>query len=142
MVSSEPLEEFSLKLPMSPGMELEASRTASEVAASMQMSPDKIDAVGMAVVEAFINASEHSHSADRTVYLTFTVLGAAGPEKLRITLHDRGAGFDPGTRKRHEQPVEGMRKRGWGLKIIEGLMDEVEIRSTTQGTTIVMSKLR
>jgi len=34
------------------------------------------------------------------------------------------------------------RKRGWGLKIIKGLMDEVEIDSGPRGTTVVMSKSR
>ncbi|MFL6293916.1 MAG: hypothetical protein ACJ759_23725 [Thermoanaerobaculia bacterium] len=28
------------------------------------------------------------------------------------------------------------------MKIIRGLMDEVEIRSGTEGTTVVMSKMR
>jgi anti-sigma regulatory factor (Ser/Thr protein kinase) len=35
-----------------------------------------------------------------------------------------------------------VRKRGWGLKIIRGLMDEVEIQSGADGTTVVMSKMR
>ena len=43
---------------------------------------------------------------------------------------------------RIEEKLKAMRKRGWGLKIIEGLMDEVEIRSDAEGTTIIMSKLR
>ncbi len=33
-------------------------------------------------------------------------------------------------------------KRGWGLQIIEGLMDEVKIESSSSGTTVVMSKAR
>lgn len=137
-------EEHELQLPMAPGMEIEASRTASAVAAGMDMSADKIDAVSMAVIEAFINASEHSNSKDRTVYLTFSVLGADQPEKLRIAVRDTGSGFSPDQveRPRIEEKLKAMRKRGWGLKIIEGLMDEVEIVSDVEGTTIIMSKLR
>ena len=41
-----------------------------------------------------------------------------------------------------EDKIKARRKRGWGLKIIRGLMDEVEIRSGSEGTTVVMSKLR
>ena len=41
-----------------------------------------------------------------------------------------------------EEKLKSLRKRGWGLKIIRGLMDEVEIRSNPAGTTVVMSKLR
>lgn len=129
---------------MAPGMELEASRTASAVAAGMDMSADKIDAISMAVIEAFINASEHSNSKDRTVYLTLAVLGDPNPAKLRIEVRDRGAGFSPERieKPRIEEKLKAMRKRGWGLKIIEGLMDEVEILSDAEGTTIIMSKLR
>jgi anti-sigma regulatory factor (Ser/Thr protein kinase) len=35
-----------------------------------------------------------------------------------------------------------LRKRKHGLRIMQGLMDEVEIVSGSEGTTIVMSKLR
>ena len=38
--------------------------------------------------------------------------------------------------------LKATRKRGWGLKIIRGLMDEVEIDSSRHGTTVVMRKLR
>jgi anti-sigma regulatory factor (Ser/Thr protein kinase) len=38
--------------------------------------------------------------------------------------------------------LKAVRKRGWGLKIIRGLMDEVDIVSGPDGTTVVMSKMR
>jgi serine/threonine-protein kinase RsbW len=138
------LREVTLTLPMVPDMELAASKTATAMAEFMQMSPDRIDEVRMAVVEACINALEHSRASDREVFVTFQVLGEEDPEKLRIMVHDNGIGFAP---EDVEPPtIEGklkaMRKRGWGLKIIKGLMDEVEIRSGTEGTTVVMSKLR
>ena len=138
------LREEQLALPMVPEMEIEASRIATSIAESIRMSPDRIDEVRMAVVEACINALEHSRASDREVFVTFQVLGEEDPEKLRIMVHDNGIGFAP---EDVEPPtIEGklkaMRKRGWGLKIIKGLMDEVEIRSGTEGTTVVMSKLR
>jgi serine/threonine-protein kinase RsbW len=134
-----------LALPMVPEMEIEASKTATSMAESMQMSPDRIDEVRMAVVEACINALEHSRSSDREVFVKFEVLGDKAPgDKLRITVRDTGIGFSP---EELEEPViaeklKSKRKRGWGLKIIHGLMDEVEIRSGSDGTTVVMSKLR
>lgn len=138
------LREVTLTLPMVPDMEIEASRTATAMAESIAMSPDKIDEVRMAVVEACINALEHSRSPDRNVYVTFEVLGAKGPESLRITVRDGGVGFAP---EAIEEPdiqakLKAERKRGWGLKIIRGLMDQVEIHSGHDGTTIVMCKSR
>ncbi|HEX9945000.1 MAG TPA: ATP-binding protein [Thermoanaerobaculia bacterium] len=134
------LKEVELALPMVPEMEIEASKTATAIAESIRMSPDRIDEVRMAVVEACINALEHSRASDREVFVTFQVL----PEKLRIMVHDNGVGFAP---DELEEPtmagkLKAVRKRGWGLKIIRGLMDEVEIRSGAEGTTVVMSKLR
>jgi len=136
------LREVRLTLPMMPDMEIEASETATSMAEAMSMSPDKIDEVRMAVVEACINAIEHSHSKDRQVHLTFEVLGKGHPRVLRITVRDHGIGFDPNTLENPtiEDKLKAERKRGWGLKIIHGLMDDVEIRSGVQGTTLVMSK--
>lgn len=138
------LREEQLALPMVPEMEIEASRIATSIAESIRMSPDRIDEVRMAVVEACINALEHSRASDREVFVTFQVLGETDPEKLRIMVHDNGVGFAPDDVEEPtiEDKLKAMRKRGWGLKIIRGLMDEVEIRSGTEGTTVVMSKLR
>jgi serine/threonine-protein kinase RsbW len=136
------MREVTLALPMVPDMEIEASKTATAIAESMRMTPDRIDEVRMAVVEACINALEHSRAKDREIYVTFQVLGDA--EKLRILVRDTGVGFSPGE---IEEPsidakIKAINKRGWGLKIIRGLMDEVEIHSGSEGTTVVMSKLR
>jgi serine/threonine-protein kinase RsbW len=129
------LKEVTLALPMVPEMELEASKTAAAIAESIRMNPDRIDEVRLAVVEACINALLHSEAADGEVFVTFQVLGQRDPEKLRIMVHDNGIGFDPEA----PTPRPG---GGWGLKIIHGLMDEVDIRSGPEGTTVVMSKLR
>jgi serine/threonine-protein kinase RsbW len=138
------LREVTLTLPMVPDMEIAASKTATAMAEFMRMSPDRIDEVRMAVVEACINAFEHSHSPDRKVYMTFEVLGDTEPETLRITVRDTGVGFAPDSveEPNMEQKLKAQRKRGWGLKIIRGLMDEVDIHSGDDGTTVVMSKSR
>jgi serine/threonine-protein kinase RsbW len=138
------MREVTLALPMVPEMEIEASKTATAIAEFMRMSPDRIDEVRMAVVEACINALEHSRAADREVYVTFEVLGDKDPETLRITVRDTGVGFSPEdlSEPMIEDKLKSQRKRGWGLKIIRGLMDDVEIRSNPGGTTVVMSKSR
>lgn len=131
-------------LPMAPDMELVASQAASALAGFVGMSPDRVDEVRMAVVEACINAFEHSHAAERKVDITFRVRGIDRPESLEITVHDNGVGFAPGEVEdpNIEEKLRGDRKRGWGLKIIQGLMDEVRIQSGSRGTTVIMSKSR
>ncbi len=138
------LREISLTLQMGPEMEIAASRAATAVAESMSMSADKIDEVRMAVVEACINAIEHSRAPDQAVHLSFVVLGGREPRQLKITVRDTGVGFSPREliEPRIEDKLTSARKRGWGLKIMRGLMDDVEVRSSSGGTTIVMSKQR
>jgi serine/threonine-protein kinase RsbW len=144
MENSAVLREVTLTLPMLPDMEIAASKTATAMAEFMEMSSDKIDEVRMAVVEACINSFEHSRAEDRTVEIQFSVLGGEQPEKLQIKIRDQGVGFSPDKVQtpRIEEKLKAERKRGWGLTIINGLMDEVDIESGPNGTTVVMSKLR
>ena len=138
------LREVKLTLPMAPDMEVVASQAASSLAAFIGMSPDRVDEVRLAVVEACINAFEHSKSPERKVELTFCLIGDREPDCLEIRVHDRGVGFafSEVEEPKIEAKLKGSRKRGWGLKIIQGLMDEVRILSGSEGTTVVMSKSR
>ena len=134
-----------ITLRMAPEMEIEACEKASAVAESMSMSPDKIDEVKMAVIEACLNASEHSQAARREIEMVFAVLGEREPEKLQITVRDCGVGFEVEKRDKSDPSASArtlLSKRGWGLQIIEGLMDEVQIESGASGTTVVMLKAR
>lgn len=131
-------------LPMAPDMELLASRLAASIAGWMAMSEDRVGEVEMAVVEACINAFEHSHAPERRVDITYRVLGEREPERLEIEVRDNGVGFVPSALEEPSLPrkLGGGKKRGWGLRIIQGLMDEVRILSGSEGTTVVMSKSR
>jgi anti-sigma regulatory factor (Ser/Thr protein kinase) len=129
---------------MAPDMEIVASQAASSLASFIGMTPDRVDEVRLAVVECCINAFEHSRSPDRKVDITFSLLGDAEPDVLEISVHDEGVGFSLNDveEPKIEAKLRGSRKRGWGLKIMQGLMDEVRILSGTHGTTVVMSKSR
>ena len=70
------MQQVRLTLPMIPNMELTASKTACAMGEQIGLSPDKIDEVQMAVVEACINAFEHSGSSEREVHVLLQVLGA------------------------------------------------------------------
>jgi anti-sigma regulatory factor (Ser/Thr protein kinase) len=76
--------------------------------------------------------------------VTFQVLGDGEPDTLEIRVEDTGVGFVPEDVKepRIEDKLKAQSKRGWGIQIIKGLMDEVEFRSGDRGTTVVMRKLR
>jgi anti-sigma regulatory factor (Ser/Thr protein kinase) len=137
----EPTKEINLTIPMIPDMEIAASKTAEAVAEVMRLDEDKTAEVSMALIEACLNSFEHSRSEDRKVYITFRVEDS----EMTIILRDNGTGFDPDKVEKPDlkkmlQP--GIRKRGWGLKLMEGMMDSVEIESGPGGTTVTMKKKR
>lgn len=131
-----------MTLPMTPEIERDACEKASAVARSMGMSQDKIDEVKIAVIEACLNALQHSKATLREFELELSILGGAEPEALQISVRDTGVGFSRTQLEERKPEKPGLRKRGWGLQIIEGLMDEVRIESGASGTTVVMRKTR
>lgn len=134
--------EVRLTLPMKPDIEIEASERISEVAAEAGMSQDKIDELRMAVIEASINALEHSQAKDQKIYLFISVFGGNDPEYIEVKIQDRGVGIPQESRvsAQSDSNVQVLQKRGWGLSIIQGLMDDLEIQCGPQGTVIAMTK--
>ena len=132
--------DVELVIPMIPEMELTATKTAEAVGEFMGLDADSIDEIKLAIIEACINAMEHSGSEDRKVSVDFEI----GEEALTIQISDRGQGFDLSlARDQLEQRREaGTRTRGWGLQIMEELMDEVRVESGENGTVITMVKRR
>ena len=126
-------------------MEIVATAQAAAVGEYIEMPRDKIDEVKLALVEACINAFEHSHTRDDRVHLTFRVgREEEGPEFLEVEVLDRGTGFDQHAVElpSPEKTFSGGKKRGWGLQIIRSLMDVVVITSGDWGTRILMRKYK
>ncbi len=147
MSTAEP-REVHLTIPVAPEMEIAATAQVAALGEWMDLSRDKIDEVKMAVVEACINAFEHSGTPDHKVELKFRVAterGAGGGRSyLEVDVLDNGHGFDPSqvTAPEMGQKARAPHKRGWGLRIIRSLMDDVRIVSGERGTMIVMRKYR
>jgi len=137
-VAEDVKREVTLIIPMFPDMELAAARIASGLAQLMSFEEDNIDEIKLALVEACLNAFEHSKSQDKKVYINFIMK----EDELELKIADRGVGFklDKIKKPNIKDALEGGRKRGWGLEIIRNLMDKVEIESTDKGTTITMVK--
>lgn len=137
----ESVKEITLTIPMIPDMEIAASKTAEAVAEVMNLDEDKTAEVSMALIEACLNSFEHSHSEDRKVYITFRVEDS----ELTIILLDKGIGFNPESVEKPDLERmlrPGIRKRGWGLKLMESMMDSLTIESGPCGTVVTMKKKR
>ncbi|HEV3483933.1 MAG TPA: ATP-binding protein [Vicinamibacterales bacterium] len=126
---------------MVPDIEIAAARAAGNLARELGMSPERIDEMAHAMIEACINAREHSGSVDRRIYVRIvgTSLGE-GNSRIDIWITDHGKGFDVTEARSRRQKLGTVHKRGWGLQIIEAHMDEVGITTSPDGTTIHMVK--
>ncbi len=134
------MQDVTLTLPMLDDMELTASKTACAMGEHIRMSQDKIDEIQAAVIEATINAFEHSAAPDQKVSIHFHVLGADNePQGLQITVRDAGVGIPENKMPKAEDDAKPAalpkkltlpQKRGFGLKIINGLMEARVIVNT------------
>ena len=133
--------QMELTLPMVEDIEIAAARALGNLARELGMSQQSIDEMMHAVIEACINAREHSGCADNRIYLRFVGSAHNDGSRIDVWVTDHGRGFDPDeARSRRPAPGEA-HKRGRGLQLIEAHMDEVDISTTRNGgTTIHMVK--
>tara|TARA_B100000497_G_C7485044_1_gene297452 strand:- start:48 stop:464 length:417 start_codon:yes stop_codon:yes gene_type:complete len=126
-----------LTLPVLPDMELAATKTAEVVSKHMGLNDDQAAEINMALIEACINAFEHSES-DKQIEIHFKIKD----DLLEIQVTDKGIGFDKSkvAIPKIEEKLGSDYKRGWGLQLIKELMDTVEFESTEKGTTVTMTK--
>ncbi|HEV7746876.1 MAG TPA: ATP-binding protein [Pyrinomonadaceae bacterium] len=137
-------DEFQLIFPMGTDNEMLAASAVEQVARRLSFTPEAINQIKTAVVEACINASEHSLSPDRKIYQRFQVQN----DRLVITISSRGilptnitgnGEGEPGPEV-ESKPQKSDDRRGWGLKLIQTLMDEVEFERVDEGTSLRMTK--
>ena len=75
-----------LTIPILQDMELAATNTAEVVAKHMGLSEEKTAEISMALIEATINAFEHSESKSSNVEINFVIQG----DTLIIKVSDHG----------------------------------------------------
>jgi serine phosphatase RsbU (regulator of sigma subunit)/anti-sigma regulatory factor (Ser/Thr protein kinase) len=129
------LAEF--ELASEPGNEREATRRVELAVAGLGMEPARLERLKTAVAEATMNAMEHGNEyrPDSKVGIRVVHRG----ETVRIRIRDRGAA---GELPEPEVPdleakLSGHQKpRGWGLFLIEKMVDEARVEGDEQGRTL------
>ncbi len=123
------LAEFSI--PSEPGRERQATEmVAAVVASGTALAPAGIERLKTAVAEATMNAMEHGNQYRPDVPVRIEVLRS--PEAVRVRIVDQGGGQ---FRHQAETPdleakLAGLQSpRGWGLFLIEAMVDEMTISS-------------
>ena len=130
-----------LEIPARPEFVALARLVVSAMASTdATLSDDQVDDLKIAVSEACTNAIE-AHDAiatDERVLMRCW----SDDRGLRVTVEDRGPGFDPATLPEHPPATDPDRlkfERGLGIPLIRALVDEVEISSSTSGTEVRMA---
>jgi len=131
-------DEYEMVIPMGDDSELIAAHTLEQIARRLNFRPEAINQIKTALVEACINATEHSLSPDRKIYQRFVV----EDDKLVVTVASRGVVPEQVAGQPGETAVDqgNGSRRGWGLKLIKTLMDEVEFERVDDGTQLKMTK--
>lgn len=129
--------EFEIHIPSMQGAEKIAMDFAATVAKGMNFPAERVEDLKTAVAEACMNAIEHGnklHASTRVgVKLTVDERG------LQVDVHDKGAGIGKVRAPDIESKIEGKSDpRGWGIFLIENLMDEVSFESTADGNVVRM----
>lgn len=129
---------LAIKLPMVPDIELVAIEGLERMGKHLGISDDKIGEARVVVTEAIINALEHTGDENQYVNIEFTMT----KEKLIIMVSDSGKGFNP---DEIEEPdiknkILSENKRGWGLKLMKSMSDDLVIESKPTGTKISIIK--
>ncbi len=131
-----PNKEYEVVLPSAVKAELVAVKAVEEIGAGMGFDENSIGQIKAALVEACINAFEHSRVRDSKVFLRFI----AGGDRLTIHIENPGVDFDVSKEAVSGDGSTLPRKRGWGIDLMKGLMDEVRFEKIMGGSKIVMIK--
>jgi len=118
------LTEFTL--PSQPGNEKEAMQKVAQAVLQFGFPPAQVERLKTAVAEATMNAMEHGNRFRAELPVEIRAWGS--PEAVRVWIVDQGGEReDPATEQPNlEAKLEGMQSpRGWGLFLIQNMVDEM-----------------
>ena len=134
-------EVLELEIPARPEFVALVRLVVSSVASTRRvLAEERIDDVKLAVSEACTNAIEAHGAVSTGDHVTVRL--AEADDRLSVTIDDRGAGFDPATLPEHPPVTDPDRlnfERGLGIPLIRTLVDEVDISSGVEGTSVTLT---
>ena len=133
----------SLRFPSISGYGELAIRLSEAITEEMGFEKNKADKFKIALREACNNAIEHGNKLDKNkeVHVSFLIK----EDSLEVDVSDEGEGFDPSTleppdikKKRSGDQT----KRGWGVHVMKGLVDEFKLINKGNGTLLKLVVIR
>jgi anti-sigma regulatory factor (Ser/Thr protein kinase) len=129
------LAEF--EVPSAAGNERQAIERVERAVGGLGLDSARVERLKTAVGEATMNAMEHGNQYRPDRPVSIVVLRTADDVRVRIT--DRGDGGELGGTEVPDlqAKLEGrQRPRGWGLFLIEKMVDEARVMSEGGGRTV------
>jgi serine phosphatase RsbU (regulator of sigma subunit)/anti-sigma regulatory factor (Ser/Thr protein kinase) len=125
------------ELPSAPGNEREAMARVADVVEGLALEPARVERLKTAVAEATMNAMEHGNEYREDRPVRIRVLRSAGRLVIRVTDHGGGGELPEREAPDLEAKLEGRQTpRGWGLFLIEKMVDEARVTSDGDGHTL------
>lgn len=117
----------------------EARSWVSRHARDADVDADSLFAVELALTEALSNVIRHSYDGDSSEEIELSLLVADDRVELRVV--DHGRGFERSAFQAED--LDRPRSGGYGVHVIEQLMDEVDWRKgTEEGNVLELVKFR
>ena len=128
---------FDITLPKAKEAELIAAQGLEQIGKNLNINQDAIGQLQIAVIEACINAIEHSRGVDDKVYVSVAV----DEDQMEVSIESAGQEFIiRETDEPYRDQETAKAGRGWGIKLIKRFVDHVTFEKTAQGTKIVLVK--
>jgi serine phosphatase RsbU (regulator of sigma subunit)/anti-sigma regulatory factor (Ser/Thr protein kinase) len=122
-----------------PGNERQAIRRVTDAVQSLDLDKPSLERVKTAVAEATMNAIEHGNHFQPDLPVKIEVWSSG--KQLKITIRDYGGGRpipEPGLPNLDAKLAGEQSPRGWGLFLIENMVDEMHVSSDGDHHTLAM----
>ncbi len=129
---------WDLTVPLEPRAELVVAESLEQIGKNLSISEETIGQLQMAVIEACINAIEHTKEGDRRLYVSIRTL----PDRLEVSVESPGqefVQFETGEPFRGAEIREGA-PRGQGIRLMKRFADAVTFEKSDRGTKVVLVK--
>ncbi len=129
---------FEMVLPMAKESELVAAQCLEQIGKNLNLDPDAIGQLQIAVIEACINAFEHSKAVNNKL----TLIVSVEDDRLEVAVESTGKEFivqetgEPFGSRSGGKPAG----RGWGIKLMKRFADDVRFEKTSRGIKVVIVK--
>ncbi|WP_181350145.1 anti-sigma B factor RsbW [Thalassobacillus sp. CUG 92003] len=139
----EPFDFIEIKVPAKAEYVGVVRLSISGIANRMGFTYEDIEDLKVAISEALTNGVKHAYSESEGGEITIGF--GVYEDRLEVMVADHGGSFDLGEVKRDIGPyqqddeIEDLREGGFGLFLIDALMDKVEI-SSKYGVIVLMTK--